>query len=146
MVTWIPALLLSPLGGGMTASARQRSLRSATFAEAQLLVRDLAITNLATAAEASNPILFRRSRCRGGGRNARATSRASAFLEFPPVIHPRESPAAAGSAAIIRQVQDSHVFAGNTLRQIAAARNIKQLPRCAEPVDDESSLWKGEEK
>jgi len=47
---------------------------------------------------------------RGGGRNARATSpRLRALSGVPPAIHPRESPAAAGSAAIIRKPRNSHV-------------------------------------
>ena len=63
----------------------------------------------------------------------------------PPAIHPRESPAAAGSAAIIRQTQDSHVFAALTFRQNLAARNTKKICACAEPVDVRPSLWKNEE-
>ena len=112
IVTWIPALLLSPLGGGMTASARQRSWRSATFAEAQLLVRDLAITNFATAAVASNLILFRRAGPRRRPQRPGNQSR-KRVSGNPPVTHPRESPAAAGSTAIIRQVQKSSRFRWN---------------------------------
>ncbi len=75
------------------------------------------------------PCLAPRSRG-GGGRNARATSRACAqFLECPPAIHPRESPAAAGSAAIIRQAQELSRFAEPTLRQIVAPRNTKKSCR-----------------
>jgi hypothetical protein len=82
----------------------------------------------------------------GGGRNARATSRARArFLECPPAIHPRESPAAAGSAAIIRQAQELSRFAEPTLIHFVAPRNTKTSPPCAQPVDDVSSLWKPEE-
>jgi hypothetical protein len=82
----------------------------------------------------------------GGGRNARATSRACArFLECPPAIHPRESPAAAGSAAIIRQAQELSRFAEPTVSQIVRSRNTKEFRRCAEPVEDETSLWKIEE-
>ena len=65
--------------------------------------------------------------------------------ECPPAIHPRESPAAAGSAAIIRQAQESSRFAEPTLSQIVAPRNTKELCRCAEAVEDETSLWKSEE-
>jgi len=83
-----------------------------------------------------------RERGGGGGRNARATSRACArFLECPPAIHPRESPVAAGSAAIIRQAQELSRFAEPTLIQIVAPRNTKNFSSCAETVDDESSLW-----
>jgi hypothetical protein len=79
----------------------------------------------------------------GGGRNARATSRACArFLECPPAIHPRESPAAAGSAAIIRQAQERSRFAEPTLSQFVAPRNTKNFSPCAETVEHETSLWK----
>lgn len=82
----------------------------------------------------------------GGGRNARATSRARArFLECPPAIHPRESPVAAGSAAIIRQAQELSRFAEPTLSQFGAPRNTKNLQPCAETVEEVSSLWKPEE-
>jgi hypothetical protein len=82
----------------------------------------------------------------GGGRNARATSRARArFLDCPPAIHPRESPTAAGSTAIIRQAQETSRFAEPTLSQIVAPRNTKNSCPCAETVDDETSLWKPEE-
>jgi hypothetical protein len=63
----------------------------------------------------------------------------------PPAIHPRESPAAAGSAAIIRQAQETSRFAEPTLSQIVAPRNTKKSRPCAEPVDDVTSLWKIEE-
>src|SRR5579864_3320400 len=66
-------------------------------------------------------------------------------LGAPPVIHPRESPAAAGSAAIIRQAQELSRFAPNTLSQIVAPRKTKTFDRCAETVDDDISLWKTEE-
>jgi hypothetical protein len=72
-------------------------------------------------------------------------SRLRAFLECPPPIHPRESPAAAGSAAIIRQAQECSRFAEPTLKQIVAPRNTKNPRPCAEAVDDETSLWKPEE-
>ena len=53
--------------------------------------------------------------------------------------------AAAGSAAIIRQAQETSRFAGPTFRQIVAPRNTKNSPPCAEAVDDVTSLWKTEE-
>ena len=64
---------------------------------------------------------------------------------FPPAIHPRESPAAAGSAAIIRQAQELSRFAANTLRHNVSRRNRKPSRRCAKAVDDSISLWKIEE-
>jgi hypothetical protein len=48
------------------------------------------------------------------GQPVRACAR---FLDFPPAIHPPESPAAADSAAIIPQAQETSRFAGPTLRQ-----------------------------
>ena len=65
---------------------------------------------------------------------------------IPPAIHPRESPAAAGSAAIIRQAQESSRFALNTLSHFVAPRKNKTSQRCAETVEDLTSLWKSEEK
>jgi len=53
--------------------------------------------------------------------------------------------AAAGSAAIIRQAQETSRFAEPTLRHFVAPRNTKNFPPCAETVDDETSLWKTEE-
>jgi hypothetical protein len=65
---------------------------------------------------------------RRGGRNARATrSRSRASWEYPPAIHPREPPAAAGFAAIIRQLRNAHVFAEPTLRHFVAPRNTKKV-------------------
>ncbi len=82
----------------------------------------------------------------GGGRHARATSSYSrTFLGFRRAIHPRESPVAAGSAAIIRQAQELSRFAASTLSQMVAARNTKTLCCCEEAVEDVSSLWKSEE-
>ncbi len=89
--------------GGMTLLARQPSRGSAAFAKAGC-PRDLAITQR-NRCGGRQPIPTP-ERDRGGGRNARATSsRLHAFPECPPAIHPRESPAAAGPAAIIRQAQ-----------------------------------------
>jgi hypothetical protein len=134
--------------------------RSAAFAKASCRFmisrpKDLAIQRprdheSATAAVASGPALLacskEQSQDGGGGRNAQGNpSRLRAFLDRPPAIHPRESPAAAGSAAIIRQAQETSRFAEPTLSQFVAPRNTKTLPPCAETVDDETSLWKTEE-
>lgn len=80
----------------------------------------------------------------GGGRNARATSRAVArHLDvFPPAIRSRESPAAAGSAAIIRPSQKPSRFAAPTLCHIFLHSNTKNVLHCAETVDEVTSLWK----
>jgi len=69
-------------------------------------------------------------------------SRSARFWKFPPAIRSRESPAAAGSAAIIQQSQELSRFAEPTLIQIVATRNTKSAPLCAETVEDETSLWK----
>jgi hypothetical protein len=63
-------------------------------------------------------------------------------LDFPPAIHPRESPAAAGSAAIIRQIQEPRFSLQPTLRHFVAPGNEKLSLVCAEAVDVRSSLWK----
>jgi len=62
----------SPLGGGMTASARQRSAKGVPHLPKPVPGRDLAIT-LATAAVANGPACSY-EQAGGGGRNARATS------------------------------------------------------------------------
>jgi hypothetical protein len=88
--------------------ARQRSRGSAAFAKAGC-TRDLA-TTMRNRCGGRQPIPTH-ERDRGGGRNARATSsRSHAFPICPPAIHPRESPAAAGPAAIIRQAQKTLTF------------------------------------
>ena len=42
-------------------------------------------------------------------------------------------------------VESSNVFAEPTLREKVASRNRKTFARCAEAVDDTTSLWKAEE-
>jgi len=93
--------------------ARQRSRGSAAFAKAGC-TRDLATTKR-NRCGGRQPIPTH-ERDRGGGRNARATSsRSHAVPVCPPAIHPRESPAAAGPAAIIRQAQKTLTFSLHTL-------------------------------
>jgi len=60
---------------------------------------------------------------------ARAPVALSAFLEFPPATRFRESPATAGSAAIIRLSQELSRFAAPTLRQVADCSQHKKRPR-----------------
>jgi hypothetical protein len=118
--------------------------RSAAFAKASCRFVILR-SRTCGACGGQRSFLLRRAGGRGG-RNAQGNqSRLRAFLECPPAIHPRESPAAAGSAAIIRQAQELSRFAEPTLRQIVSPRNTKRLWRCAEAVEDETSLWKSEE-
>ena len=130
--------------GGMMLLARQRSRGNAAFAKAGC-TRDLAITKR-NRCGGRQPIPTH-ERDRGGGRNARATSsRSHAFLICPPAIHPRESPAAAGPAAIIRQAQKTLTFSLHpTVSQNPAPRNKKTAPACAKTVDEKPSLWKPEE-
>jgi hypothetical protein len=152
--TWFPALPLSPLGGGMIASARQRSQRSSAFAEAQLPTRDLAITSPATAAVANGPILPRGTSSVEPAPKNRIEEEAATpgqpvaharFWNVPQrfTLENRRLPLAQPQSS--DKLRKSHVFAGNTLRQNAAGRNIKSLPACAEAVDDGTSLWKSEE-
>jgi hypothetical protein len=140
--------LLSPHGGGMTASARQRSRSqgagSAAFAKASC-ASQVTRPRRTTAAVASGPACSLKQ-ARGGGRNARATSsRSRTVLGCPSATHFCESPAAASSSAIIRPVQECSRFAEPTLRQVVAARKAKSLPGCEETVEDETSLWRREE-
>ena len=77
------------------------------------------------------------------GQPARAHAR---FRKIPRRIHPREPPAAAGSATNHPAgAGKSHVFAEHTLGQIVSPRNNKNSTSCEETVDDHASLWKEEE-
>ena len=77
---------------------------------------------------------------------ARATSRAQRVSgSYHPAILSRESPATAGPAAINWPSQELSRFAEHTLCQIVVPRNTKKARRCAETVDDSTSLWKPEE-
>jgi hypothetical protein len=44
------------------------------------------------------------------------------------------------------KLREFHVFNGTTLGQIVTSRNRKTFYPCAETVDDETCLWKAEEK
>ena len=148
--SWFPVLPFSPQGGGMMLLGPTALERSAAFAKASCPCRDLAITSRQPlrwpAALSCSQLRRASSKNGGGGRNARATSpRSRAYLECPPAIHPRESPAAAGSAAIILTSQELSRFAEPTLIQFVAGRNTNSPPPCAETVDDGTSLWKTEE-
>ena len=128
--------------------------RSAAFAKASCRFmisrsKDLAITNLQPPRwPAALPAACSKRASAGWGRRPQRPgnqSRSRAFLDRPPAIHPRESPAAAGSAAIIRQAQETSRFAEPTLSHFVAPRNTKTSPPCEETVDDVSSLWNTEE-
>src|ERR1700728_4755763 len=103
----------------MTASAEPRSKKC----RAPLLPKPVADSSSfdhepSTVAVASDPVLLRRA---DWGKEAatpgESSSRLRTFYGFPPAIRPRESPAAADSAAIIRPAQETSRFAGPTLRQ-----------------------------
>jgi hypothetical protein len=85
---------------------------------------------------------------RRGGRNARATGMRS--RAFP--ISPGNSPSRIASCHRRHRkhrpasLENCHVFAEPTLRQNVARRNRKTFGACAEAVEDESCLWKAEEK
>jgi hypothetical protein len=72
-------------------------------------------------------------------------SRLRAFSGFPPAIHPRESPAAAGLPQSFRKLRNSHVSLNSLSNRLIATRNTKTLCCCEEAVEDVSSLWKSEE-
>jgi hypothetical protein len=143
---------LSPRGGGMTASARQRS-RSFEQRVQRLLkpVTDSSSRDHepATAAVANGSFLpmLRRATNRTGDEAAKpgqpvALARVSGASPGDSLARISGS---TGTAAIIRQAQELSRFAEPTLRQIVAPRNTKKYSPCEEPVDDVSSLWKPEE-
>jgi hypothetical protein len=112
------------------------------------LVSDFAIVRWRTrnSAVASSLVLCSEEQEGGGGRNARATSRALRILEVPPAIPSRESPVTADSARNhLAESETFTFFAEHTLHHIVAPCNTKRSRLCGEPVDDETSLWKPEE-
>jgi len=134
---------------GTTVAVRQRSncLRSATFT---VTVAELWFENhnSATSATANGPPqlnragTWRRPQCPGNQHHAHAR------FQFPPAIHPRESPVCRwlGRKPRSARLGRSHVFGDSTLRHHYASRNRKTFRACAETVDDQTSLWKPEEK
>jgi hypothetical protein len=100
-----------------------------------LRIRHLTITNLQPPRLASGPICSVEQNG-GGGRNARATSRARArSLGSPPGNSPSRITAAAGSAAIIRQAQELHVSL-----QTLSARSLR--PARQKPCIVVQKLWR----
>jgi len=85
---------------------------------------------------------WRRPQCPGNQHHAHAR------FQFPPAIHPRESPVCRwlGRKHRSASLGRSHVFGDSTLRHNFASRNRKTFRACAETVDDQTSLWKPEEK
>ena len=121
---------------------------SATFAKASC---PFAISRLRTGkpAVASGPSCSRSKSNEQVGEEAampgQPVALARVFWNVPRRFTLENHQAAAGSAAIIRQAQETSRFAEPTLRQIVAPRNTKNFPPCAETVDVETSLWKTEE-
>jgi len=97
---------------------RARSNAERRFCRSQLPIRHLSIT-IHQPSQWPAILSCSEEQIGGRGRNARATSsRLRTFSGFPTgTIHPPESPAAADSAAIIPQAQETSRFAGPTLRQ-----------------------------
>jgi hypothetical protein len=92
--------------------------------------------------------LAQRASCRGG-RNARATgTRSRALPIFPRQFTLENCQSATGSANIHHSAsrENYHVFAEPTLKQNVAPRNRKTFRSCEQTVDDETCLWKPEEK
>ena len=73
-------------------------------------------------------------------------TRRSAFLKTLPMIHPRESPVTTSFVSVARRINAAHVCTAVTLSESRINRNRKLMRSCAETVEDETSLWKGEEK
>jgi hypothetical protein len=70
-------------------------------------------------------------------------ARHDTLLGNPPAVHPREPPETTGysqSAAALKDISRMHW--GGTLLEQGSRRNRKFAGDCAEPVEDESSLWK----
>src|SRR5580704_16516574 len=115
----------------------------------ELPIRHLAITNLRplrrpavlpAGCSKEQPARWGRRPQRPGNQ-----SRLRAFSGISPGNSPSRIAGAAGSAASIRQAQELSRFAEPTLSQTVGSRNTKNLRPCAEPVEDETSLWKIEE-
>jgi len=82
----------------------------------------------------------------GGGRNARATSRAVArFWKFPLGDSLSRITAAACSPQSSGRARNHHVSLEHNLFHFVASRNTKENWRCAETVEEQTSLWKTEE-
>jgi hypothetical protein len=130
----------------MTASARQHPHGAPLLPKPAIEACDLSITSLELGGRQQPLSPLPREQV-GGGRNARAPVRARAHVRnIPRRIHPRESPVAAGPAAIIQQDSGTFTFSLPTLSaRSAAPSNTKTFPPCEQPVDVATSLWNPEE-
>ena len=153
--TWFPALAFitawrrNDRFGPTALPLLQATSNECRICQSELPIRHLAIDELATPAVASGPSCSLLQRATSKVGEEAATPGQPVALARVSGISPGNSPSriagAAGSAAIIRQAQELSRFAEPTLSQIVASRNTKNLCRCAEPVEDENSLWKIEE-
>jgi hypothetical protein len=73
-------------------------------------------------------------------------TRRSVSLKTLPPVHPREPPVTTSSAAVASRLNAAHACTAVTLRECRNNRNGKPGLRCAETVDDGTSLWKVAEK
>ncbi len=144
--SWISRLAFPPLGAARRWYWSDSARKECHFYQYWLQKRDSENHFSATPAVAGCPARSRAD-C-GGDRNARATgTRSRAFPNFPwqftlencPVCHRRHR------NHPLARFENCHVFAEPTLFRNVAASNRKTFPACAEPVDDEISLWKAEE-
>ena len=138
----VPDLPLSPQTRRHDCFSRTAPARGCCICRSQLPICYLAMANLQLCGGQRPVLLLRRAKGEEAATPGQPVAQ-SAFLEvFPPVIHSRESPVTASSAAIIRSSQELSRFAEHTLRHFVALRKSKTPADCAETVDDESSLWK----
>jgi len=136
----------TPRSGETTVPVRQRPARSATFTSTAATSRfNEPLSRNLCSGQRPNPLLEQEvEEAAVPGQPARAR----AHFRFPPAIHPRELPAATSVTAINRSasVESSNVFAAPTLRENVTTGNRKTLRSCEQPVEDQPSLWKAEEK
>jgi hypothetical protein len=144
--SWISQPAFPPLRGGEpTVLVRQRPQVSATFTSTRCRKMILRITPLQPLWwPAAQPAHRAGS---GGGRNARATVTHSRAFRMSPGNSPSRIASCHRRHRNHRSasVESSNVFAEPTLREKVASRNRKTFPRCAEAVDERTSLWKAEE-
>jgi hypothetical protein len=143
-------LAVSPIGGVIDdpmTDDQQRS-KAAPRLPSQLRIRHLAITNPEPPRLAQRPSPAPKSKMGEAAKVHRLFGQPAAparDLWIPPGNSPSRITAAAGSAAIIRQAQELSRFDEPLSARWLRLRNTKTPHRCAEPVDDETSLWKSEE-
>src|ERR1700686_1021193 len=128
----------------MTASARQRS-KECRFCQSPLPIRHLGTTNRQPPRMASGLSCSEKQK----GRRPQRPGNQSALARVvwsPPGNSPSRITGCRWLCRNHSQAQELSRFALHTLSQILAPRKTKNLPGCAETVDDDISLWKAEEK